>query len=497
MKKYIWNRLLKSILSILIVVSIVVIMVYTLVPVSKIFENDPAHQKLKTNYKTVYVYGKLEELGYLDYYTIGEMCVAKKSEDINACTTSGSQENIKVLNEFEADGFTVEELTQYDELQGRSFAYRKYSVPELLWKFFSKLVVIDHPYKIQDPKNSDMNRGYSIESDYNNIPAVVCSGCNYKYQLYLDSSFPFIHSNILKFNFGISYPTNSGVATIDVIGNGQGSMKSFEQKFPTGEVSKSPILQHTCKYKYETDHLDQKRFTDNYANCTLQYDSPSMIKTSYIFGIASLILAYLIAVPFAISMARNKGKTIDKAGIALINILVAVPSLALIFFVKYIGFGFGLPDKFPQLGFTNIKSYILPVIILALLTMPSLMTWIRRYMVDQANADYVKFAKAKGLSKKEISQNHIFKNAIIPIVNGLPSSIILAISGAVITESVFSIPGMGKMLPDAIKASNNNMVITLTFIFTSLSILSVFLGDLLMTVVDPRISLNAKKGEKK
>lgn len=114
-------------------------------------------------------------------------------------------------------------------------------------------------------------------------------------------------------------------------------------------------------------------------------------------------------------------------------------------------------------------------------------------MVDQSTADYVKFAKAKGLSGSEISRRHILKNAIIPVVNGIPSSVILAISGAVLTESVFSIPGMGKMLPDAIKAGNNNMVITLTFIFTALSIAAVFIGDLLMTVVDPRISLQEKK----
>lgn len=113
----------------------------------------------------------------------------------------------------------------------------------------------------------------------------------------------------------------------------------------------------------------------------------------------------------------------------------------------------------------------------------------------QQNADYVKFAKAKGLSQKEISKNHILKNAIIPIVNGIPMSIILAISGAVITESLFAIPGMGKMLPDAIKTANNNMVITITFIFTTLSVLSVFVGDLLMTFVDPRISLNVKEDE--
>ena len=116
-------------------------------------------------------------------------------------------------------------------------------------------------------------------------------------------------------------------------------------------------------------------------------------------------------------------------------------------------------------------------------------------MIDQSNADYVKFARAKGLSQGEIFRSHILKNAIIPIVNGIPASIILCISGALITESAFAVPGMGKMLPDAIKTTNNNMVITLVFIFTTLSILSVLIGDILMTVVDPRISLTEKGGK--
>ena len=189
MKKYIWTRLLKSIISILIVVSIVVIMLYTLIPVSKIFENDPARQKLKTNYKTVYTYSRLEDLGYLDYYTIGEMCLAKDSQDINACITAGSDENIRVLNEFEADGFTVEKLQQFDEMQGNSIAYRYYGVLELLGNFYKKLIVIDHPFKIHDPKNPDMERGYSIGLDHNNVPAIKCSGCEYKYQLYFNTHF--------------------------------------------------------------------------------------------------------------------------------------------------------------------------------------------------------------------------------------------------------------------------------------------------------------------
>ena len=72
----------------------------------------------------------------------------------------------------------------------------------------------------------------------------------------------------------------------------------------------------------------------------------------------------------------------------------------------------------------------------------------------------------------------------------------MCISGALITEGVYSIPGMGKILPDSISIYNNSMVIGLTFIFTSLSILSTFLGDWLLTLVDPRISLDEKGGSR-
>ena len=285
-----------------------------------------------------------------------------------------------------------------------------------------------------------------------------------------------------------------GVDTLEVIGGSQGSPVSEEVTFPTGLTQQSPLLLHTCQYKPSStiDRLDQDKFTDNYAKCVSRQDSPSMVATSYTFGIASLILAYVIAIPAGIGMARKKGKFADKLGIAYINLLSSVPSLAFIFVVKQIGQGFGFPDKFPQYGFGDIRSYILPILILGLLSTTGLMMWMRRYMIDQSNADYVKFARAKGLSEKEIFNKHILKNAIIPIVNGIPASIILCISGSVITESVFAIPGMGKMLPDSINLLNNNMVITLTFVYTSLSVFAVLAGDLLMCWVDPRIKLTEK-----
>lgn len=490
MKKYIFSRIIKAIIALFVVLSIVIVMLFTLIPRENIFKNDTSISRMKGDEKTSYMYNKWDELGYLDFITYNEMCYAS-SDDVNACISGDEEASTKVLQQYENDGYTI---AQFND--GSYYGYYEYNPLEILGNFYSHFIQIDHPNKIEDPDNPDLERKYYIGSDQNGVPAVMCSGCEYKYQIYFDGSFPFIHQNIISLDFGTSYPTKVGIETMNVIADGQGNAKMEEQTFPTGSTQNSPLLQHSCRYKPTStlDRMDTTKFTDNYANCDTQYDSPSMISTSLTFGLISLFIAYLIAIPAGIYMARKKGKLADKIGIVYINFLSAVPSLAFIFFVKQIGQGFGLPDKFPHFGFGDIRSYILPIIILALLSTSSLMMWTRRYMIDQSNSDYVKFARAKGLSEGEIFNRHILKNAIIPIVNQIPVSIVMTISGSVITETVFAIPGMGKMLPDSINMLNNNMVITLTFIFTGLSVFAVLVGDLLMTVIDPRIKLT-EKGE--
>ncbi len=491
MKKYILTRILKSILSIFVVVSIIIVMIYTMIPKEKIFDNDAGAKKMKGDQLVTYKYKKWEELGYLDYASKTEMCQYVFGENAADCLAGDETALNTAVSDFESRGFTIETLKN-----GDAYAVHNYSWLELLANYYAKLFVIDSKNAVQDEENPDLERAYVWgKNPYNGTPALTCSGCTYKYQLYFDGSFPFIHQNKFRLNFGTSFPINQGVPTLQVINDGQGANKLVHQTFETGLEEDSALIQTSCQYKYVIDHLDQKRFSDNYANCRSFHESPSMVGTSYILGLIALVLAYAMALPAGISMAQHKDKLIDKIGIVYINLLIAVPSLAFIFFMRSIGTLFKLPDKFPQLGFGDIRSYIMPVIILALLQTPSLMMWLRRYMIDQSNADYVKFARAKGLSQKEIFRGHILKNAIIPIVNGIPASIILCISGALITESAFAVPGMGKMLPDAINQMNNNMVITLVFLFTTLSIFSVMIGDLLMTVVDPRISLTEKGGD--
>jgi ABC-type dipeptide/oligopeptide/nickel transport system permease component len=116
--------------------------------------------------------------------------------------------------------------------------------------------------------------------------------------------------------------------------------------------------------------------------------------------------------------------------------------------------------------------------------------WMRRYMVDQMNQDYVKLAKAKGVSERRIMTSHIFRNAVVPMVQTIPGSLLLTIMGSLYVESIYSVPGMGGLLINVIQRQDNTMVQALVLIFASLGIIGLFLGDLMMIIVDPRISLN-------
>jgi oligopeptide transport system permease protein len=119
--------------------------------------------------------------------------------------------------------------------------------------------------------------------------------------------------------------------------------------------------------------------------------------------------------------------------------------------------------------------------------------WIRRYMVDELNKDYIKLARAKGLPERLIMVRHVMKNAFVPMAQYLPAAILSTIGGSIYIESLYSIPGMGGLLVDVIQRQDNPMVQALVLIFSSIGIVGLFLGDVLMALFDPRIKL--VKGE--
>lgn len=113
-------------------------------------------------------------------------------------------------------------------------------------------------------------------------------------------------------------------------------------------------------------------------------------------------------------------------------------------------------------------------------------------MIDQMNSDYVKFARSGGLTEGEIFTKHILKNAAIPIVQGVPASVLFALTGAIITERVYVVPGAGNLLTEAISKYDNGDYVGVTLFYAVLSVISIILGDVLMSMVDPRISFSTK-----
>ena len=139
-------------------------------------------------------------------------------------------------------------------------------------------------------------------------------------------------------------------------------------------------------------------------------------------------------------------------------------------------------------------SWILPAISMSLGGTASYAMWMRRYMVDELNKDYVRLARAKGLRNKAIMVKHVFRNAFVPMAQYLPSTILYTIAGSIYIESLYSIPGMGGLLVDVIQRQDNTVVQVLVLIYSSIGIIGLFLGDILMALFDPRINLQKKGG---
>lgn len=216
------------------------------------------------------------------------------------------------------------------------------------------------------------------------------------------------------------------------------------------------------------------------------------IPYSLSFGLVAIILSLVLGVSMGIIMARSKNSLLDKLGTGYIVFINAVPAAVYYLVIQlYVTNTLKLPILFDK---NNFVSWILPAISMSLGNIAGYAMWMRRYMVDELNSDYVKLARAKGLSEKNIMVHHVLRNAFVPMVQYLPASILYTIAGSIYIESLYSIPGMGGLLVEAIQRQDNSLVQGLVIIYSSLGILGLVFGDLAMTLADPRIKFERSGG---
>ena len=523
MTRYLINRILRGIFSMVIVVGIVMVMVYSALDRNLIFAADSMYTRVKSNAKEVYMMQQWERYGYVDYVPYSDyMRQLVRDDEITqeqygAAITFGNKASQdsdeaaefirRFTEEYESKGYKVVRLDgkmkgktkkYQDGGEPRLYAYRNIPVLMRLVNYFKGLITVDNIHYVED-EIEDRGITFTLHDPVYGgekfSPAVMGTGTQYKYLFYFDDSFPFIHQNLVKINLGLSYSIRQGIDVFQTMTESQGSYAYSTVTYPTGSVSESADDLHSASYISGSlaggGPVVKASFVDDYTNISTNKNGMSKIGYSFTIGIIAVFLSYLIGVPVGIIMALRKDKLLDHIGTFYIVFITAVPSLAYIFLFKSLGGRFGLPTTFDMENPTWLM-YVLPIISLSLPSIANLMKWLRRYMIDQMNSDYVKFARSGGLSEGEIFRKHILKNAIIPIVHDIPASILLALTGAIITERVYVVPGVGNMLTRAINAYDNGVIVGMVLFYAVLTVTSVILGDVLMSVLDPRISFTAK-----
>jgi peptide/nickel transport system permease protein len=206
----------------------------------------------------------------------------------------------------------------------------------------------------------------------------------------------------------------------------------------------------------------------------------------------AFFLTTIISVVLGLFVAYFRGKIIDRVAVILCVIGMSISVLAYILFGQYYlayelkmfpisGYDYSFPGRFEYLA--------LPIVLWILLSVGFDVRFYRTAIIEETNQDYVRTARAKGLSEPKIFMKHVLKNAMVPIITNVIIEIPLLVLGAFLFETFFGIPGIGSITIDALHNSDLPVIKTMTFVVSLLLILGNILTDILYTLVDPRMKL--------
>lgn len=218
---------------------------------------------------------------------------------------------------------------------------------------------------------------------------------------------------------------------------------------------------------------------------------------SFDLGMRSLIIAVFGGIGIGSLAAVRRGKASDTVAMGIAVFGVSVPSFIVAALLQYflsLKLGQALGTQiFPITGWTTEASKILPAVALALGPLAQISRLMRTSMLDVLNSDYIKTAKAKGLSQVMIIWRHALRNACMPVLTVLGPIAASILTGGFVVEQVFSIPGMGRYFVNSIKEMDYYMISGTTIFYGAFLIFAVLIVDILYGVVDPRVNVAGSK----
>jgi peptide/nickel transport system permease protein len=225
---------------------------------------------------------------------------------------------------------------------------------------------------------------------------------------------------------------------------------------------------------------------------------------TFFLSLFTLILTYLIAIPLGVAAGRRSGTLLDKGILVYTFVALSMPSLILgilmIFWFSPIGFGWfpmgGSVDPFVfahgtagEILRSRMYHMILPSVTGALVSVVGIIFMLRSNIIDRKSADYVVFARSKGVPTRTIFSKHIFRNSLVPIAANFGLVVVGMFMGAIFIERIFHIPGIGTLFLDSIQIRDFPVANALIIFFAALNALGVLLSDIILSIIDPRIRI--------
>lgn len=223
------------------------------------------------------------------------------------------------------------------------------------------------------------------------------------------------------------------------------------------------------------------------------------IPNTLLLSFTTIFATWLVGIPLGIYAALNWRKPIDRILTVLSSIGMAIPSFffALLLLVFAVKTGLFPVGGLTSVGFENFSPLhkvldimhhlALPTLVLFTISLAGLQRQVRGNLLDVLESDYIKLAKAKGLSENTVVYKHALRNAINPMVTLLGFEFASLLSGAALTEYVFQYPGLGRLVLEAVMRSDMNLVMASLMIGSIMLILGNLIADILLVIVDPRI----------
>ena len=222
---------------------------------------------------------------------------------------------------------------------------------------------------------------------------------------------------------------------------------------------------------------------------------------SFAIALIATVFEFMIAIPLGITAATHQYSIRDYVVTVLVMIGISLPSF---FFGNMLKDLFALKlGWFPVSGLVNatvsyqgidllidyLRHLFIPVLTIVILSIGARMRMTRTNMLEVMNSDYIRTARAKGLKERVVINKHAFRNTLIPLVTSLAGLLPSLFSGAIITEQVFDLPGIGNIALDAMNRGDIPFIMGYNMFLALLSVLGVLLADLMYAVVDPRVKL--------